>query len=272
MRKLLVISRWSLVVCLLLVASLAFAQVKINPNIPGVSDTEKNPCAIVFGFYKYALMIGGILAFGAVVYGGVKYTLAAGNPSGQSEGKEWVKGALLGLLLLAASYLVLNTINPDITKCTLTELADLPPVPISPTSTTAYNCIPTVGESGKCNSAVGACSESPSILTARTCIATKLPGSAITATTGGTHVCNPPSSISCHFGGTSCNDGGHAIDFVKPPGKTWAQAKTDAQGCAGLSCYCEGRVTPGGAIFRDSTCTDARIDHIHCNVGSCGCN
>lgn len=120
--------------CLLLAAfaaSVALAAVKIDTNIPGVTDTggAKGVCGTVFGFYNFALMIAGILAFGAIVYGGVKYTFAAGNPSGQSEGKEWVKGAILGLLLLVSAYLILSVINPNLTKCTLPELAKITVTP-----------------------------------------------------------------------------------------------------------------------------------------------
>ena len=39
-------------------------------------------------------MIGGLLAFGAIVFGAIKYTLAAGKPSGPHEGEEWIKQAL----------------------------------------------------------------------------------------------------------------------------------------------------------------------------------
>jgi len=104
--------------------------VTINTNIPGVTD-KTDPCGAVFGFYTFALMIGGVLAFAAITYGGVKYVLAAGNPSGQSEGKEWVKGALYGLLLLVGAYLVLKLINPDITKCGLKPLPKLAQVTIT---------------------------------------------------------------------------------------------------------------------------------------------
>ena len=88
--------------------------VDIQTNIPGVTEAE-GVGGSVAGFYKFALAISGVLAFGAIVYGGIQYTLAAGNPSGQSEGKKWVEGALIGLLLLLGAYIILNTINPDIT-------------------------------------------------------------------------------------------------------------------------------------------------------------
>jgi hypothetical protein len=67
-------------------------------------------------------MIGGILAFGVVVYGGVKYMTSAGNPSGQGDAKEWIEAALLGLLLLVGAYFILNVINPQLTNLTMPTL------------------------------------------------------------------------------------------------------------------------------------------------------
>lgn len=97
------------------------SAVEINPRLitspaPG---THTPPGEIVNQIYLLALGISGLLAFGAIVYGAIVYTLAAGNPSGQNEGKEWVKQALLGLLLLAGAYIILNTINPELTDLSL---------------------------------------------------------------------------------------------------------------------------------------------------------
>lgn len=93
----------------------------INPAVPGTAPTD-NPAGIVSNLYQFALMVGGILAFGAIVYGGIKYVAAGGNPSSQSEGKEWIKGALWGLLLLVGASLILNTINRNITSLSLPDL------------------------------------------------------------------------------------------------------------------------------------------------------
>jgi hypothetical protein len=104
-----------------------FAQVTINYQIPGAQAVStNNPCTTVINFYQFALLISGILAFGAIVYGGIRYALAAGNPSGQTEGKEWITGALWGILLLAGAYLILNVINPALTKCEMPQLSPLP--------------------------------------------------------------------------------------------------------------------------------------------------
>ena len=96
----------------------------ISGSLPGLSSaTPANPGSWINGFYTLALMLGGVLAFGAVVYGGVLYAASAGNPSQQSEGKEWIWSALIGLLLLAGAWLVLHTINPNLTNIAFPTLS-----------------------------------------------------------------------------------------------------------------------------------------------------
>ncbi len=102
------------------------AQTQITANIPGTySVATQGPGAFVGNLYEFALMIGGVLAFGVIVYGGVKYMTSAGNPSGQSDAKEWIEAALLGLLLLGGAYFVLYVINPQLVNLTLPPLQTL---------------------------------------------------------------------------------------------------------------------------------------------------
>lgn len=124
MKKILLcwIPTFALATWLLAVPALA---VTISATIPGMTSaatTSTSPGAFVSGFYQFALMIGGVLAFGAIVYGGILYAASAGNPSKQSEGKEWIKSALFGLLLLAGAYLILYTINPNLVNLGLPTL------------------------------------------------------------------------------------------------------------------------------------------------------
>jgi len=64
--------------------------------------------------FPWALGVGGMFALGIIIYGGVMYISSAGNASRQEDAKEWIKAAVYGLILLAAGYLILNTINPAI--------------------------------------------------------------------------------------------------------------------------------------------------------------
>jgi len=68
------------------------------------------------GIFGWALGIGGVAALGVIIFGGVMYIASAGNVSRQGDAKEWIKAAVYGLILLAAGYLILNTLNPAILK------------------------------------------------------------------------------------------------------------------------------------------------------------
>jgi hypothetical protein len=123
----------------LLLSSISFLSVAhgvtISMSLPGDTSTSTSPGGFVNYFYQYALGVGGILAFGVVVYGGVRYMISAGNPSGQSDAKEWIKAALMGLLLLAGAYFILNVINPKLTNLTLPTLQP----PMGTTTSTTGN-------------------------------------------------------------------------------------------------------------------------------------
>jgi len=72
-----------------------------------------------FGFsvnniFGWALGIGGTVALGIIIFGGVMYIASAGNVSRQADAKEWIKAAIYGLILLAIGYIILYTINPAI--------------------------------------------------------------------------------------------------------------------------------------------------------------
>jgi hypothetical protein len=110
----------------LAIAPMAHA-VTISPAIPGINSNGAGtpPGAWVANFYQFALLIGGIMAFGAIVYGGVLHAISAGNPSRQSEGKKWIMDALLGLLLLAGAYIILNTVNPNLLNLNLPTLSPI---------------------------------------------------------------------------------------------------------------------------------------------------
>ena len=103
--------------------------VTISATIPGSYDTSNpattSPGAFVADFYQYALVIGGILAFGVIVYGGIRYMTSAGNPSGQGDAKEWIQAAIMGILLLAGAYFILKVINPNLVNLTLPDLTSV---------------------------------------------------------------------------------------------------------------------------------------------------
>lgn len=97
----------------------------INPSIPGsnpATQSNPNPVGLIGNLYQFALLFGGLLAFLIIVFAGIRYTLAADNPSNQGDAKDQIKQALLGLLLLLGAFIVLKTINPNLVKPKLPEL------------------------------------------------------------------------------------------------------------------------------------------------------
>ncbi len=64
--------------------------------------------------YKYLIGIAGILAAAMLIFGGLKWMLAAGNAAKIGEAKESIGSAVIGLLLALFSYLLLWTINPQL--------------------------------------------------------------------------------------------------------------------------------------------------------------
>ena len=105
-------------------------------GIPGtnLNTTSTPPGAFIANFYQFAIFIAGILAFGVVVYGGIRYAASAGNPSAQSDAKEWIWGALIGLALLAGAYLILNVVNPQLVNLNLPTLSQVVVNNVNPTT------------------------------------------------------------------------------------------------------------------------------------------
>ncbi|HUX35645.1 MAG TPA: hypothetical protein VMV71_01270, partial [Candidatus Paceibacterota bacterium] len=79
-------------------------------------DAGQNLANWIQSFYTFSLVGGVFLAVGVIVWAGLKYTLAAGNPSTQSDARDQILQALLGIVLLLGAFLILYTINPNLTN------------------------------------------------------------------------------------------------------------------------------------------------------------
>jgi len=76
----------------------------------------------VNAFYIYFAGVAGILAVVMIMYGGFHYITSLGNPQRMNQGKEIISNALIGLILVLTSYLLLNIINPRLTKLVLPDV------------------------------------------------------------------------------------------------------------------------------------------------------
>jgi hypothetical protein len=97
---------------------------KVSGN-SGPNLKAQNPGEFLKNIYVFAMLIGGFLAFGAIVYGGIKRASARDNANQVKDSEEWIKNAIIGLILLFGAYILLNTINPNLLRLDLPELKEV---------------------------------------------------------------------------------------------------------------------------------------------------
>lgn len=89
-----------------------------GPTTQRGPTTPAGPTTPVSGYlsqlYRWFLGFVGVAALFAFVMGGVLYMFAGANITTTAQAKKWVTNGVLGLLIAAASYLLLRTINPEL--------------------------------------------------------------------------------------------------------------------------------------------------------------
>lgn len=87
------------------------------PTLPGGAKLEDTTSltGIVAWLYTFFVMISGLAAFVMIVWGGVQWMSSQGNTTQITDAKDKIQKALLGLLLVLASFLILQIINPELT-------------------------------------------------------------------------------------------------------------------------------------------------------------
>ena len=98
--------------------ALAVYQVEIGGQLVDVPD----PGRAVRNIYDFALLGAGLLGFLAVVYGAIRYSLAAGNPGGRTDARDQITQAFLGIIMLLGIFFILNVVNPNLTDFKLPDL------------------------------------------------------------------------------------------------------------------------------------------------------
>lgn len=123
-------------VVLLLICSpeVAAAQNKYIPltGIPGVTPGSTNLPGLLNALYILAISLGALFAVIKIAIAGVKYSTSGDNASARSSAKNDIYGALFGLAILLATYIVLNQINPSLTS--LNILGNAKPAVLTNTS------------------------------------------------------------------------------------------------------------------------------------------
>lgn len=90
--------------------SLFTRQSPVEIRFPNLITMFTNNVTFVndaFGFIVGLLSLaGGVIVFGYMIYGGVKYITSAGNPAMADEGRKTVAGAVVGSVIVMLSYLI----------------------------------------------------------------------------------------------------------------------------------------------------------------------
>jgi len=83
------------------------------PSLYGDETTSPDLAGFARNAFKFSIGIGAALAILMIVVGGFEY-MGSESIGGKDSGKKKIQDALYGVLLLIFSYVLLNTINPDL--------------------------------------------------------------------------------------------------------------------------------------------------------------
>jgi len=119
-----------------------FAQGNLEikyPKIPGASTPQdvNTPLPIYLKyFYNLSISFVGVLSFIILIWAGIRYLFSTGKPDKMTDAKEQIKLAFLGLIIVFSSYLILNTINPNLLLFPPSTLQNITPIHIPPVELT----------------------------------------------------------------------------------------------------------------------------------------
>lgn len=94
-------------------------------NVPDINDPNVSLPQFVSYFFTLGVALAGALALISFTLGAIQLIASIDNAEAQSNAKDRMKGAVLGLILTLSSFLIIRTINPTL----ITPV--LPPLPPS---------------------------------------------------------------------------------------------------------------------------------------------
>ncbi len=111
---------------LVLLTPVTHAQVlnyQLLEKIPGSSGVSGNDLkTYIESIYNVALILVTLSAVLMLSIGGFWYLTSAGNTSRMGTAKEIIVDSLIGLVIALTAWLILNVINPDLVKTTISSL------------------------------------------------------------------------------------------------------------------------------------------------------
>ncbi len=80
------------------------------------SDILSTPTDLFNALFTLSITIGAMLAVFMFIFGGLQMITARDNAGNVTAGKQKMTNAVLGLLMLLSTFIVLTTINPQLTE------------------------------------------------------------------------------------------------------------------------------------------------------------
>lgn len=84
------------------------------------------------GLYQYGLGAITILAVITMMIGGIIWVTAGGKSDRIEEAKKWIGGSLIGVLIAFTSYMILNFVNPALTKLSPIKVGYIKKIDLDP--------------------------------------------------------------------------------------------------------------------------------------------
>ncbi len=258
-------------------------------NLPGF-EGQSGDFATYFGnLYKLALWIVAISALFMLVVGGFLYLSSAGNTSLLGTAKKTIYSALIGLVIALISWLLLDTINSDLTNLKLTGLTGAIGANSSTSSTSATPASGDTNKSGcealkyvtvkeQCNLAsselvkILSCMESKGITNSVFSISSSAVGGDQTKASaccnnGHTSGC-PHSGVTCHHGCTYGTKGlSYAADIqtsASDSDATLCAIASAAKSCGAGNVWGARTISSCGIVYQEGHNT-----HLHVSVAGC---
>lgn len=97
----------------------AISALALEVNYPGLSKNPDLPTFVSY-LFKIGIALAGISAAVSFAIGGVQLIMSLDNAEASSNAKGRMKSAVLGLILTAASVIIIQTINPQLANITIT--------------------------------------------------------------------------------------------------------------------------------------------------------
>jgi hypothetical protein len=78
-------------------------------DIPWIAD-------YIVSVYRYAVFLGSILSIFLLMIGGIQWLISKGDSAQINAARKRITNAVIGLILIVSSYIILTSINPDLTQ------------------------------------------------------------------------------------------------------------------------------------------------------------